>query len=61
MIRNGAKKYFPAEATDEKVAKIFIVIADGVRQCLICERMFSRSESFLHSQTICYPPVSNAN
>lgn len=61
MVQDGASDSFIAPANDEKVAKIFIVIADDVRQCLICDRMFSRNESFQHSKTICYPPDSNAN
>lgn len=61
MIQDGASERFIAPAKDEKVAKIFIVLADDVRQCLICDRMFSRNESFQHSKTICYPAASNAN
>lgn len=46
---------------DERVAKVFIVVGDDTRRCLICEKLFSRRASFEHSTTICYPPASSAN
>ncbi len=46
---------------DERVAKVFIVVGDDVRRCLICEKLFSRQASFEHSTTICYAPASSAN
>ena len=46
---------------DERVAKVFIVMDDNTRKCLICEQAFSREASYEHSKTICYPPASSAN
>ena len=46
---------------DERYIKVFIVIGDNTRKCLICDRAFSRESSFEHSKTICYPPASSAN
>ena len=29
---------------DERVAKVFVVMGDDMRKCLICEQVFSREE-----------------
>jgi len=49
------------EVADERVAKVFIVVGDNTRKCLICGELFTRQASFEHSMTICYPPASAAN
>lgn len=46
---------------DERVAKVFVVMGDNMRKCLICEQAFSREGSYEHSTTICYPPAASAN
>ena len=53
----------------EAYTKVFLVLPDDTtadgevsrRQCLICNRIFSRQESYEHSMTICYPPASSMN
>jgi hypothetical protein len=54
-------KRIKAVADDERVGKVFIALADGMRKFLICEKVFSRQESFEHSKFPCHPPVSAAN
>jgi hypothetical protein len=48
---------------DESYSKVFIVCGEGasLRKCLICERLFSRQDSFEHSKFPCHPPASTAN
>ena len=48
---------------DERYSKVFIACGEGamLRKCLICERVFSRQDSFEHSKFPCHPPVSTAN
>ena len=60
MISENTGKQIGAVA-DKRVAKVFIVTGYNTRKCLICERVFSRQESFEHSKTICYPLASAAN
>jgi hypothetical protein len=47
----------------ESYSKVFIVCGEGalLRKCLICERVFSRQESFEHSKFPCQPPAPPAN
>ena len=47
--------------SDEQYTKVFIVIAADSRKCMVCDQVFTRQGSYEHSQTICYPPASNAN
>jgi hypothetical protein len=48
---------------DEQYAKVFMACGEGalLRKCLICEKVFSRADSFEHSKFPCHPPVSTAN
>ncbi|GEM_PF-3115116 len=48
---------------DESYSKVFVVCGGGasLRQCLICERVFSRQDSFEHSKFPCHPPAPTAN
>ena len=61
MIPSDKSAQFPAVLNDEKVAKVFIVVSDDTRRCLICDQLFTRQGSFEHSKVTCYPPVSGTN
>ena len=52
-----------AAGADESYSKVFVVCGEGaqLRKCLICERVFSRQESFEHSKFPCHPPTPTAN
>jgi hypothetical protein len=45
---------------DESIGKVFIVITRNTRRCLVCDQLFTREESFEHSQLTCYPAVKGA-
>ncbi len=40
----------------EQVGKVFIV-THGMRQCLICDGIFTPREASDHTVTFCYPPT----
>jgi hypothetical protein len=61
MIRETTGKQTGVVTRDETVAKVFIVVSNDTRRCLICDQLFTRRGSFEHSETICYPPASSAN
>jgi hypothetical protein len=42
-------------AAQESVGKVFVVISDGTRKCLVCNQLFARQESFEHSKVTCHP------
>ena len=41
-------------AFSEQVGKVFIV-THGMRQCLICNALFTREEAAKHAVTTCFP------
>jgi hypothetical protein len=43
------------EARDESVKKVFIVVGENARKCLICEQLFTREGSLDHSKITCHP------
>jgi hypothetical protein len=42
---------------DEAVGKIFAVLNQDMRQCLICERGFTRRASAEHAKVVCSPAI----
>ena len=44
-------------ARTDQVGKVFIVVGERVRKCLVCEELFTRRASAEHSKVICYPAV----
>jgi len=62
MIQSTKEKRTGA-GNDESYSKVFIVCGEGasLRKWLICERLFSRQDSFEHSKFPCQPPASTAN
>lgn len=58
MTPDGTDKRFPAVAADERVGKVFAVVSDDLRMCLICEQVFTRQSSFEHSKFPCHPASS---
>jgi len=61
MIPDRTGKRIAPVSDDEKIAKVFVVVAGNTRRCLICDQLFTRQCSFEHSKTICYPPASAMN
>ena len=45
-------------ARTDQVGKVFVVVGQRVRKCLVCEELFTRRASAEHSKVICYPAVS---
>jgi hypothetical protein len=46
-------------ARTDQVGKVFIVVSQRVRKCLVCEELFTRRASAEHSKVICYPTASD--
>ena len=40
----------------DKLGKPFLVLTRELRQCLVCEEVFSRQSAPKHAFTVCYPP-----
>ena len=39
----------------DRVGKVFIVVGQDVRKCLICEQPFTRRAASEHAKVACYP------
>ena len=61
MIQDHTVTQIGAVRRDETVGKVFVVVREDTRRCLVCDQLFTRRGSFDHSQLTCYPPASNAN
>jgi hypothetical protein len=45
---------------DEVVGKIFVALSQDMRQCLICDRVFTTQGAADHSATPCYPQIKES-
>lgn len=55
MISNSTGRPIGAVRQDETIGKVFVVVNDDTRRCLVCDQLFTRHGSFEHSKMICYP------
>jgi hypothetical protein len=55
MTFNHTFKQIGAQANDESVGKVFVVMSVDTRKCLVCDQVFTRQGSFHHSMVTCYP------
>jgi hypothetical protein len=39
----------------DQVGKVFLVVGQNVRKCLICEQLFTRRAASEHAQIVCEP------
>jgi hypothetical protein len=42
----------------DQIGKLFIVVGQDVRRCLVCEQFFARRASAEHAKVVCYPACS---
>lgn len=51
----AVSKTFSAATRTDQIGKVFKVLAAGVRECLICEQVFTRQDSARHANVVCWP------
>jgi hypothetical protein len=42
----------------DQFGKVFLVVGQDVRRCLVCEQFFTRRESAEHAKVVCFPARS---
>ena len=42
----------------DQIGKVFIVISQSMRRCLVCEQFFTRRASAEHANVVCFPARS---
>jgi len=52
MITNNQTS---AAITSDRIGKVFMVVGQDVRRCLICEEMFTRQAAAEHTNLVCSP------
>jgi hypothetical protein len=45
---------------DEVIGKIFVVLSQDMRRCLICDGVFTKQGSAAHADAVCHPPKGNS-
>ena len=51
----------PPDVRSDRTGKPFLVLAYSLRQCLVCEQIFSRQSAPQHAFQICYPKLRCAS
>jgi hypothetical protein len=39
----------------DQIGKVFVCVGKNVRQCLVCEQLFTRRDSAEHAKVACHP------
>jgi len=55
MTTGGRAVPMQQARNDEVIGKIFVALSQDMRQCLICDGVFTKQGSADHSATPCYP------
>lgn len=45
-------------ALTDQVGKVFLIVGQRVRQCLVCEELFTRRTAFEHLTVQCMPRIN---
>jgi hypothetical protein len=45
---------------DDTIGKPFLVMAGGIRRCMVCDEFFTRQEASVHAQVPCLPTYIQA-
>ena len=45
---------------DEVIGKIFVALSQDMRQCLICDGVFTKQGAAAHAGTVCHPPKGDS-
>jgi len=46
-------------ANDEQIGKVFRAVASNLRQCLVCEQLFTRRAAAEHAKVNCCPATGS--
>jgi hypothetical protein len=49
-----------SSAPSDQIGKVFIVVGEDVRKCLICDGVFTKQGSAAHADAVCHPPNGNS-
>jgi hypothetical protein len=44
--------------SSDQIGKVFAVVCQDVRKCLVCKQLFTRRASAEHAKVVCYPARS---
>ena len=44
---------------DEQIGKVFRAVGRDLRQCLVCEQLFTRRAAAGHAEVDCYPSIEH--
>ena len=55
MISDGKRILHETVAHADRVGKVFIVVGQDVRRCLVCDGLFTRQAAAEHATTVCHP------
>jgi len=50
-----------AKGNADQIGKVFVVRSHGLRQCLVCGELFTRTTARAHADVNCYPIWSSVS
>jgi len=59
MTTGGKAVGMQSSPHDEVIGKIFVALSQDMRQCLICDGVFTRQGAAAHTGAVCHPSEGN--
>ena len=59
MTQDSKQTHHEVDAHPDLVGKVFKVVSQDMRKCLVCDQVFTRKAACEHADTVCYPGVRN--
>ncbi len=58
IANNDHERHGAGSDCTDQIGKVFLVVGQDVRQCLICDGVFTRQAASEHSTVLCMPGIS---
>jgi len=55
MAHDGKQTHREVDAHADLVGKVFKVVSEDMRKCLVCDQVFTRRDAAKHADMVCYP------
>ena len=59
MTKDDKHTHHEVDARADLVGKVFKVVNQDMRQCLVCDQVFTRKAACEHADLVCYPSIRN--
>ena len=57
MVSDGKRIHRETVGHADQIGKVFVVVGQDMRQCLVCDGLFTQQGAAEHAEKVCYPAI----